>query len=46
LGYLYAEGHFGQADLQTARRLFREASQLGDPFATIALLDMKSRSKL
>jgi tetratricopeptide (TPR) repeat protein len=46
LGYLYAEGHFGQADLQTARRLFQEASQLGDPFATIALLDMKSRSKL
>ena len=46
LGYLYAEGHFGQADLQTAGRLFLEASQLGDPFATIALLDMKSRSKL
>jgi tetratricopeptide (TPR) repeat protein len=46
LGYLYAEGHFGQADLQTARRLFWEASQLGDPFASIALLDMKSRSKL
>jgi Flp pilus assembly protein TadD len=46
LGFLYAEGHFGQADLQTARRLFQEASQLGDPFATIALLDMKSRSKL
>jgi len=46
LGYLYAEGHFGQADLQTAGRLFQEASQLGDPFATIALLDMKSRSKL
>ncbi len=46
LGYLYAEGHFGQADRSTARRLFREASQLGDPFASIALLDMKSRSKL
>jgi Flp pilus assembly protein TadD len=46
LGYLYADGHLGQADLQTAGRLFQEASQLGDPFATIALLDMKSRSKL
>ena len=46
LGYLYADGHFGQADLQTAHRLFQEASHLGDPFATIALLDMKSRSKL
>ena len=46
LGYLYAEGHFGQADIQKAQQLFREASQLGDPFATIALLDMKSDSKL
>ena len=46
LGYLYVEGHSGQADLQTARRLFQEASQLGDPFASIALLDMKSRPKL
>lgn len=45
LGYLYAEGHFGHADVQTARRLFTEASQLGDPFATIALIEMKSRSK-
>lgn len=46
LGYLYAEGHFGRSDLSTALRLFREASQLGDPFASIALLDMKSRPKL
>jgi len=46
LGYLYAEGHFGEADPSTARRLFQQASQLGDPFASIALLDMKSRSKL
>jgi len=46
LGYLYAEGHFGQVDLIMARRLFQKASQLGDPFASIALLDMKSRSKL
>lgn len=46
LGYLYAEGHLGQSDLSTARRLFSQAAQLGDPFASIALLDMKSRSKL
>ena len=46
LGYLYAEGHFGKTDRSTARRLFSQASQLGDPFAAIALLDMKSRSKL
>lgn len=46
LGYLYAEGHFGQADLTTARRLFREASQLGDPFASIALLEMQPHPKL
>jgi len=46
LGYLYAEGHFGQTDLTTARRLFHEASQLGDSFASIALMDMKSHSKL
>lgn len=46
LGYLYAEGHFGQANIQKAQELFQEASRLGDPFATIALLDMKSRFKL
>ena len=46
LGYLYAEGHLGQIDLPAARRLFRQASQLGDPFASIALLDMKSRPPL
>lgn len=46
LGYLYAEGHFGQADFTTARRLFREASQMGDSFASIALMDMKPPSKL
>ena len=46
LGYLYAEGHLGQSDLSKARRLFRQASQLGDPFASIALLDLKSRPTL
>ncbi len=42
LGYLYADGHFGQSELSTAHRLFQEASQLGDPFATIALAELKS----
>lgn len=46
LGYIYAQGALGQAEPKTALRLFRQASQLGDPFADIALLDMKSRSKL
>ncbi len=46
LGYLYAEGHFGQSNLQKGHQLFRQASQLGDPFASIALLDMKSRPPL
>jgi Flp pilus assembly protein TadD len=46
LGYLYAEGHYGTPDLSTARRLFKEAAQLGDPFAAIALLDLKAGSTL
>ncbi len=41
LGYLYTEGDAGQLDRSKARRLFLQASQLGDPFASIALLDMK-----
>ena len=46
LGYLYADGQMGQSDFASARRLFRQASQLGDPFASIALLDIQSRSNL
>lgn len=46
LGYLYAEGHFGTPNPSTARRLFKEAAQLGDRFAAIALLDLKSDSTL
>ena len=46
LGYLYAREDSGQSDLSKARQLFRQASQLGDPFASIALLDMKSRPSL
>lgn len=44
LGYLYADGHVGRSDHQMARRLFARASQLGDPFADIALLDLQSRN--
>ena len=44
LGYLYADGYVGPSNHKTARRLFDQASQLGDPFASIALLDLKSRS--
>ena len=43
LGYLYVDGHFGKSDPQTARRLFSQASKLGDPFAHIALLDIQAR---
>jgi len=46
LGYLHAEGHFGTPDRSTARRLFKEAAQLGDPFAAIALLDLQAGSTL
>ena len=48
LGYLYADGHVGLSDQDAARRLFKQASQLGDPFASIALLDLQpsSRSQL
>lgn len=45
LGYLYADGHLGQPDAKRARQLFYQAAQLGDPFAKIALLDLKSRPR-
>jgi tetratricopeptide (TPR) repeat protein len=44
LGYLHADSHFGHSDSETARRLFNQAFQLGDPFARIALLDLQYRS--
>jgi len=46
LGYLHAEGHFGTPDHATARQLFKEAAKLGDPFAAIALLDLRAGSTL
>jgi tetratricopeptide (TPR) repeat protein len=45
LGYLYADGHIGRSDPKAARRLFNQASQLGDPFASIAILDLQVRSR-
>lgn len=45
LGYLYADGHIGHSDHKAAHRLFNQASRLGDPFASIALLDLQSRSR-
>lgn len=45
LGYLYADGQIGPSDPKAAHRLFNQASQLGDPFASIALLDLQTRSR-
>ena len=45
LGYLYADGQLGQPDTKRARQLFYQAAQLGDPFANIALLDLKARTR-
>ncbi len=45
LGYLYADGELGQPDAKRAHQLFYQAAQLGDPFANIAILDLKSRPR-
>lgn len=45
LGYLYADGQIGHRDFESARRLFDRAFRLGDPFAGIALVDLRSRSR-
>ena len=45
LGYAYADQPQGQGDLAKAKGLFRQASKHGDPFAIIALIDLKTRSK-
>ena len=44
--YLYADGPSGSSDPETARSLFQEARQMGDPFARIALLDLQARLTL
>lgn len=46
LGYLYADGQLGSPAPDTARHLFQQAQQIGDPFARIALLELRSRSSL
>ena len=44
LGYAYADQPRGQGDLAKAKGLFRQASKQGDPFAIIALIDLKTRN--
>ncbi|MDR4486692.1 MAG: prepilin-type N-terminal cleavage/methylation domain-containing protein [Nitrospirales bacterium] len=44
LGYLYADQPSGASDFDTACRLFQKAGHMGDPFARIALLDLKNRT--
>ena len=43
LGYIYADGHQGKPNFEKAEGLFHQASRQGDPFATIALLDLRTR---
>jgi tetratricopeptide (TPR) repeat protein len=44
LGYLYADGQLGAPNPDTARTLFKQAIQIGDPFARVALLNLQFRS--
>ncbi|MGD9850692.1 MAG: tetratricopeptide repeat protein [Nitrospirales bacterium] len=46
LGYLYADGQLGAPAPDTASHLFQQAQQIGDPFARIALLELRSRPSL
>ena len=43
LGYAYADGPNNPTNLEKAKRLFYRASKQGDPFAMIALIDLKTR---
>ena len=43
LGYAYADGPNNPTNLDKAKRLFYRASKQGDPFAMIALIDLKTR---
>lgn len=45
LGYVYADDQAGRRDLAKAQQLFTLASRQGDPFATIALLDLRTRRR-
>lgn len=43
LGYAYTEGDTKDQNISKARTLFKQASELGDPFALLALLDLQGR---
>lgn len=43
LGYAYADGQNNPKNIEQAKRLFYRASKQGDPFAMIALIDLKTR---
>lgn len=43
LGYAYTDGFVGTPDFLKAKTLFQLASQQGDPFAMLALVDLKTR---
>lgn len=43
LGYVYTDGLNGDQDFGRARELFQLASRQGDPFALLALVDLKTR---
>ena len=43
LGYIYADGEPEYRDVEKAKHLFYKASQHGDPFAMIALRELKTR---
>ena len=44
LGYAYTEGNTKGQNIAKARTLFTQASELGDPFALLALLDLQGRN--
>ena len=43
LGYAYADSPNNPKNIEKAKRLFHRASKQGDPFAMIALIDLKTR---
>lgn len=43
LGYAYTKENAQGQNIAKARKLFKQASELGDPFAMLALLDLQTR---
>ena len=43
LGYAYTKENAQGQNIAKARKLFKQASELGDPFALLALLDLQTR---